>query len=33
MSYLTKFDDVIQSAFWVIPKITSANLCKPIDEI
>ena len=31
--YLTKFDDVIQSGFWVIPKTTSANLCKPIDEI
>ena len=28
--YLTKSDDVIQSSFWVIPKITFANLCKPI---
>ena len=31
--YLTKFDDVIQSSFQVIPKITSANLCKPIHDI
>ena len=33
MFYLTKFDDVIKSGFWVIPKITSANLCKLIDDI
>ena len=33
MYYLTKFDDVIWSGFWVIPKITSANLCKPIHDI
>ena len=26
-------DDVIQSGFWVIPKITSANLCNPIHDI
>ena len=31
--HLTKFDDVIQSSFWVIPKITSANLCKSIHDI
>ena len=31
--YLTKYDDVIQSSFWIIPKITSANLCNPIHEI
>ena len=31
--YLTKFDDIIHSGFWVIPKITSANLCKPIHDI
>ena len=31
--YLTKFDDVIKSSFWVISKITTANLCKPIDDI
>ena len=31
--YLTKFDDVIWSGFWVILKITSANLCKPIYDI
>ena len=28
-----KFDDVIASDFWVIPKITPANLCKPIHDI
>ena len=33
MYYLTKFDDVIQSGFWVIAKIISANLCKPIHDI
>ena len=32
MYYLTKFDDIIQSSFWVTPKITSANLCKPIHD-
>ena len=32
MYYLTKFDDVIKSGFSVIPKITSANLCKPIHD-
>ena len=32
MYYLTKFVDVIQSCFLVIPKITSANLCKPMDD-
>ena len=31
--YLTKFDDVMLSSFWVIPKITSATLCKPIYDI
>ena len=31
--YLTKFDDVTSSGFWVIPKTTSANLCKPIYDI
>ena len=31
--YLTKFDDIISSGFWVIPKITSANLCKSIHDI
>ena len=31
--YLTKSDDVIKSGFWVIPKITTANLCKPIHDI
>ena len=30
--YLTKFDDVMQSCFWVNPKITSANSCKPIHD-
>ena len=32
MYYLTKFDDIIQSSFWVTPKITSANLCKPVHD-
>ena len=31
--YLTKFDDAIYSGFWIIPKITSANLCRPIHDI
>ena len=31
--YLTKFDDIIYSSFWVIPKITSANSSKPIHVI
>ena len=31
--YLTKFDDIILSSFRVIPKITSANLCKAIHDI
>ena len=31
--YLTKFDGVILSGFWVIPKIISASLCKPIHDI
>ena len=30
--YWTKFDDVISSGFWVIPQITSANLCKPTQD-
>ena len=33
LHYLTKFDDIILSRFRVIPKITSANLCKPIHDI
>ena len=33
MYYLTKFDDLIQSGFWVILKMTSANLCKPNYDI
>ena len=31
--YLTKFDDIIRSGFWVIPKIISTNLCKLIHDI
>ena len=31
--YLTKFDIIIKSSFWVIPKIVSSNLCKPIHDI
>ena len=30
--YPAKFDGVIQSHFWVISKITSSNLCKPIHD-
>ena len=30
---MTKFDDVMWSRFWVIPKITSANLCRSIHGI
>ena len=30
---LTKYNDVMYSSFWVIPKITSANLCKSDDDI
>ena len=33
MYYLIKFDDVMQNGFWVILKITSANLCEPIYDI
>ena len=33
MYYLTKFADVMWNSFWVIPKITSVNLCKPIHDI
>ena len=33
MYYLTKFDDVMESSFWVIPKITSANLCMSNHDI
>ena len=31
--YLTKFDHVMQSSFWVIPKITFAILCVSIHNI
>ena len=31
--YLTKFDSVIKSHSWAIPKITPENLCKPIHDI
>ena len=31
--FLTKFDDKIESSFWVIPKSISANLCKSIHDI
>ena len=33
MHYLTMFDDVIESSFWDIPNVTSANLCKPIQDM
>ena len=31
--YLTKFDDVMKSSYWVIPKFNSPNLCTSIHEI
>ena len=31
--YLSKFEGAIQSGFGVIPKITLANLCKPIHDV
>ena len=31
--YLATFDDILSSSFWVIPKTTSTNLCKPIYDI
>ena len=31
--YLTKFDDAMWSSFWIIPQITSANLCQSIHDI
>ena len=31
--YLTKFDGLMQSGFWVIPNITPWNSCKPFHEI
>ena len=31
--YLTKYDGVIQSSFWVILNIAPANSCKPIHDI
>ena len=33
MYFLTRFDDVILSGFLVIPKIASANICKPIHDV
>ena len=33
IDYLTKFYDVMKSRFWVIPKFTSGNLCKPVHGI
>ena len=31
--HLGSFDDLIKSSFWVIQKITFANLCKPIHDV
>ena len=31
--YLTKYDGVIQNSFWIVPKITPANLCRPFHDI
>ena len=33
MYYLTKSNDVMESSFWVIPKLTFAILCKSIHGI
>ena len=33
MYSLTKFDDVLSSGFWVIPKITSVNLWSSFHDI
>ena len=33
MYNLGNFDDLIQTSFWVIPKVTFANLCKPIHDV
>ena len=27
------FDDLMQSGFWVIPKVTFANLSKPVSKV
>ena len=31
--HLGNFDNIIQSGFWIIPKIALANLCKPIQDV
>ena len=31
--YLSQFDDIKYSSFWVVPKITSASFCKPVPDI
>ena len=31
--HLGNFDDLIQSGFWVIPKILFPNFCKPIQDV
>ena len=31
--HLGDFDNIIQSRFWIIPKIALANLCKPIQDV
>ena len=33
VNHLGNFDVLIQSGFWVIPKIAFANLCKPIHDV
>ena len=33
IDHLSNFDDFIQNYFWVIPKITFANLCKPVQGV
>ena len=33
IDHLSNFDYFIQNYFWVIPKITFANLCKPVQSV
>ena len=33
MYYMAKFDDVTQSSIWVTTNISSANLCKPVQNV
>lgn len=31
--HLGNFDDLILGGFWVIPKFTFTNLCKPVEDV